>query len=589
MRKHSVWIKAGVLVAAAGLVLAACGGGDDDGTTAGGSSSPAASGLPTTTDQLFYPSEKKGGTLNALSGSDCDSWDPARIYYASCWDQQRWFSRTLLTYESKPNSAKLVPDLATEVPTSPDGGKTWTYKLKSGLKFEDGSPITSKDIKYGIERFFAQDIINGGPTFVIDYLQTDPEYKGPYTDPSPDKLGLTSVETPDDSTLIFHLNKAFSDWNYIMAQPGASPVPQAKDTGDKYTSHPVASGPYKFDKYVPNQSLTLVRNDQWDQSTDDVNKALPDKIVITMGLEAAEIDNRLLSGDADVFLDQTGTDIAARTKLLADPALRKARTTVDLTGFLRYLSIATTVKPFDNVHCRLAVAYAVNKQGQVAARGGPTAGQPATTMLPPTVAYYAPFDILPTPNNAGDIAKAKDELKACGQPNGFSTKITVRSNRPLEVNQATALQADLKKIGINASVEKFDSSQYFSAVIGIPKNVQEKGYGLHITGWGPDWPSAYGFFSSIVDGRKILPQGNSNYAELNDPTVNKGIDDGLAAKDDGAAQAAWTTVDKAVVQSGAYVPLIYDKSMNLYSDRVTNVFYTPGYNMISFAALGVVR
>jgi len=587
--RHSVWIRAGVLVAAGGLVLAACGGGDDGGSAGGSTGAPTASGLPVTTDQMFYPSDKKGGTLKALSSADCDSWDPARTYYATCWDQQRWIGRTLVTYEVKPNSAKLVPDLATSVPTSPDGGKTWTYKLKSGIKFEDGSTITSKDIKYGIERFFAQDVINGGPTFLIDSLQTDPEYTGPYKDTSPDKLGLTSVETPDDQTLVFHLKKAFPDWNFIMAQPGVTPVPQAKDTGDKYTSHPVSSGPYKFEKYVPNQSLSLVRNDQWDPSTDDVNKALPDRIEITMGLESSEIDNRLMSGDADIFLDQTGVDVAARTQLLADPTLRKARTTVDLTGFLRYLSVATTVKPFDNIHCRLAVAYAVNKQGQVAARGGPTAGEPATTMLPPTVAYYAKFDLMPTPNNTGDLTKAKDELKACGQPNGFNTKLTVRSNRPLEVKQAENLQADLKKIGINASVEKFDSSQYFSAVIGIPKNVQDKGYGLSITGWGPDWPSAYGFFSSIVDGRKILPQGNSNYAELNDPTVNSGIDEGLAATEDGAAQAAWTKVDKGVVSSGAYVPLIYDKAMNLYSDRITNLAFSPGYNMANFAALGVVR
>ncbi|MBL7499953.1 ABC transporter substrate-binding protein [Frankia sp. CNm7] len=588
MRKHSVWIRAGVLVAAGGLVLAACGGGDDEGGGTGGST-PGAVEIPTTTDQLFYPSDKKGGTLKALSGSDCDSWDPARTYYATCWDQQRWISRSLLNYKQAPNSAELVPDLATEVPTSPDGGKTWTYTLKDGIKFEDGSPITSKDIKYGIERVFATDIINGGPTYVIDYLQTEPAYEGPYKDPSPDKLGLTSIETPDDKTLIFHLNKPFNDWNFIMASPSATPVPQAKDTGDQYTAHPVASGPYKFDKYVPNQSLTLVRNDQWDPATDEVNKALPDSIEITMGLEAADIDNRILNGDADIFLDQTGVDTALRTQLLSDPELRKARTTVDLSGFLRYMSVTTTVKPFDNIHCRNAVAYAVNKQAQVLARGGPTAGAPAPTMLPPTVAYYADFDLFPTPNSAGDIEKAKAELEACGQPDGFSTKLTARGNRPAEVAQATAIQSDLKKIGINVTIEKFDSSQYFSAVLGIPKNMQDKGYGLAMTGWGADWPSPYGFFSSIVDGRKILDQGNSNYAELNDPVVNKGIDDGLAATEDGAAQTAWTTVDKGVVQSAAYIPLIYDKAMNIYSDRITNVFFTPGFNMVNFAALGVVR
>jgi peptide/nickel transport system substrate-binding protein len=588
MRKRTLWIRSGVLAAAGAVILAACGGssGGGGGTSPATSAAAGSLGLPTTSTKEFYPSDKKGGTLRALSGSDCDYWDPQRTYYATCWDQQRWISRQLLTYVPKPNSAELTGDLATSVPTSPDGGQTWTYKLKSGIKYEDGTPITSKDIKYGIERVFATDVINGGPTYVIDELD-DPAspYPGPYKDTDPDKLGLKSIETPDDSTLIFHLNKKFPDWNFIMASPSSTPVPKAKDTGDQYTSHPVASGPYKIANYVPNKSMKLVRNDQWDPSTDTVNKALPDEIDITMGLDATDIDNRILAGDADIFLDQTGVQAATQTKVHTDSSIFK---TVDLSGFLRYMAVVTTVKPFDNIHCRNAVAWAVNKTAQSLARGGPDAGQAATTMLPPTLKYYKSFDVFPTPNNAGDIAKAKDELKACGQPNGFNTILTART-RPAETAQAVAIQSDLKKIGINVTIDKFDASQYLTSVLGIPKNVQAKGYGLALTGWGADWPAPYGFFSSIVDGRKILPQGNSNYAELNSPTVNQGIDKGLAASDDGEAQAAWTQVDKGVVESAADIPLLYDKAVNVYSNKVTNVFYTPGFNMTNFAALGVVR
>ncbi|ADP82865.1 ABC transporter substrate-binding protein [Pseudofrankia inefficax] len=587
MRKRTIWIRSGVLAAAGALILAACGGSSGGGGSASNSSAAAGSlGLPTTTTQTFHTSDKKGGTLRALSGSDCDFWDPQRTYYATCWDQQRWISRQLLTYVPKANSSELTGDLATSVPKSPDGGQTWTYTLKSGIKFEDGTPITSKDIKYGIERTFATDVINGGPTYVIDELDDKANpYPGPYKDTDPNKLGLKSIETPDDSTIIFHLNKKFPDWNFIMASPTATPVPQAKDTGDKYTSHPVASGPYKIAEYTPNKSMKLVRNDQWDPSTDTVNKALPDEIDITMGLEATDIDNRILAGDADVFLDQTGVQSATQAKVHSDSSIFK---TVDLSGFLRYLSITTDVKPFDNVHCRNAVAWAVNKQAQSLARGGPDAGQPATTMLPPTLQYYKSFDLFPTPNNAGDIAKAKEELKACGKPNGFSTILTSRT-RPAEVAQAVALQSDLKKIGVTVTIDKFDASQYFSSVLGIPKNVQAKGYGLALTGWGADWPAPYGFFSSIVDGRKILPQGNSNYASLNSATVNGGIDKALGSDDPAVDQAAWTQVDKGVVESAAYVPLLYDKAVNIYSNKVTNVFFTPGFNMINFAALGVVR
>jgi peptide/nickel transport system substrate-binding protein len=578
MRKHARVARLGVFVAALGLVLTAC----------GGSSTPKAIELPTTSDSTLHPSTIKGGTLRPLNDTDCDYWDPVRTYYANCWDQQRWFSRQLVTYAPKPGPAELVPDLATAVPTSADL-KTWKYTLKSGVRFEDGAEITSKDIKYAVERQFATDVINGGPTYFVDFLD-DPNnpYPGPYKDTSADKLGLSSVETPDDKTIIFHLNKPFGDWNYVMSLPSITPVPKAADTGDKYNFHPVSSGPYKFEKYVPGKSLTLVRNPQWDPATDQVNKALPDRIEETMGLDLVDIDNRILANTGDFYVGQTGVQTAVQTKLINDKVLRDDRATVDLTGFLRYLVVTTTVKPFDNIHCRKAVAWAIDKQAQVLARGGPAGGEVAPTMITPPIKYFSSFNLYPSSDSRGDIGKAKDELKACGHPDGFTTKLASRKNGK-EVKQAEAVQAALKQIGINLTIDTYDPSQYYSAQLGIPKNMQAKGYGLAMAAWGPDWPSPYAFLGSIVDGRKILAQGNSNYAELNSSVVNAALDAGSAATSDAVAQKEWTTADKAIVDSAAYVPLVYDKAMNLYSNRVTNIHFTPAYLMADFAQFGVVR
>lgn len=581
MRTDSLGKRAGVLVAATSLVLAACGAGDDDNVEI-----PEMPSLEVTSGQILNPSDKRGGTLVALNDSDCDYWDPQRTYYAYCWTQQRWISRTLLTYKPSPGDIELVGDLAT-APAESEDMQTWTYTLKEGIKFEDGTSITSKDIKYGIERVFATDVINGGPTYVIDYLQTDPPYKGPYTDPTADKLGLRSIETPDDKTIVFHLNKPFPDWNYIMASPAATPVPRAKDTGDRYTARPVASGPYKIEEYVPNEKMILVRNDHWDPATDEVNQALPDRIEIQMGLDLPDVDERILAGDGDVYVAQSGVQLAAQSRLISDPALLNDRAAIDLTGFLRYLSVTTTVEPFDDIHCRRAVAWAIDKQAQVLARGGPAGGEVATTMLPPVLKYYSEFDLYPTPDSRGDIARAKEELAACGYPDGFRTKLASRNNDK-EVAQAEAVQASLAQIGIEVEIEQFEPSVYYSALLGIPANMREQGFGLALAGWKSDWPSAYGFFSSIVDGRKILEQGNSNYAELNDPVVNQGIDDGATATDDAAAQEAWTTVDRAVVESAAYIPLVYEKALNVYSDRLTNVYFSRAYGMANFAALGVI-
>lgn len=582
MKRPKSILKIGAVVGVLAVTAVACGSSGGGGNAGGGGSNGAASA-----NRIIQTSDKKGGTLQALNDSDCDYWDPQRTYYANCWNQQRWFSRQLVTYAPKPGTPELVGDLAQSVPSSSDL-KTWTYKLKPGIKFEDGTPITSKDIKYGIERVFAQDVINGGPTYPIDYLQ-DPNhpYPGPYKDTDPNKLGLKSVETPDDSTITFHLNKPLADWNYIMATPQSTPVPRAKDTGAQYNFHPVASGPYKIQSYTPNKQITFVRNTEWDPKTDTARKALPDKIVVTMGLQLDDVDERILSNQADFYVGQTGVQVAAQSKILADPNLKNARTTDNSTIFLRYLTVFQKVAPFDNIHCRNAVAWALDKSAQQLARGGPVGGGDiATTMLPPSLKYYSKFDLFPTPGGKGDIAKAKEELKACGKPNGFSTTLTSRSNGK-EVAQAEAVQASLAKVGIHATIDKFDPSQYFSAVIGVPSNVHKKKYGLAMAAWGSDWPAPWPFFSSIADGRKILAAGNSNYGELNDPTVNSNLDAGASTLDEAKQQTAFTNVDKAVVRSAVYIPLLYDKALNVFSSRLTNVYYTSAFGMTDFASFGV--
>ena len=218
------------------------------------------------------------------------------------------------------------------MPTSADG-KTWTYTLKKGIRFENGAAITSKDVKYAVERAFAGKVVNGGPPYLVDFLE-DPAkpYPGPYDDPSPDKLGLASVETPDDRTITFHLNRPFADWNYVVALPSATPVPRAADTGARYTFRPVSSGPYKFASYQPEKSLVLVRNPEWDPATDEVNKALPDRIEVTMGLSLPDIDERILANQADFYIGKTGVQVSAQSRNLGDPGLRTSRTTNDFTG-----------------------------------------------------------------------------------------------------------------------------------------------------------------------------------------------------------------------------------------------------------------
>ena len=195
-------VVAAATVAVALGLTAACGGSKNNNDTGGSSGSKA--GYNAILNGVVNPSTAKGGTLNFWSSQDADSWDPGRGYYAFVWTLNRLYTRKLVDYPGKPGpeGLKLEPDLAQALPEISADKLTYTFKLKSGIKFDDGSPITSKDIKYGIERVWAADVINGGPVYLPGVLDQGQNYPGPYKDKDPDKLGLKSVETPDDSTII---------------------------------------------------------------------------------------------------------------------------------------------------------------------------------------------------------------------------------------------------------------------------------------------------------------------------------------------------------------------------------------------------
>lgn len=580
---------AAAAVVAALLTTAACGGGDDD---SGGGSKNGAAGFDAANNKVAQASAaKKGGELKFGAAQDADSWDTTRGYYGMMWNFARYYSRQLVTNKTEPGKAgaELTPDLATGLAKITDDGKTYTYTLRDGITWEDGKPITSKDVKYGIERIWAQDVLSGGPTYIKEVLDPKGEYKGPYKDTSKDKLGLKAIETPDDKTIIFKLPKANSDFEEMLGLISGSPVRQDMDTKSKYQLKPFSSGPYKFQSYNPGKDLTLVRNENWKQSSDPIRKAYPDKISIKFFTNANDLDQRLISGDLDLDLNQTGMSPQGRTIALKQ---HKANLDNPVSGYIRYAVFPQSVKPFDNIHCRNAVIYGADHVSLQTARGGPVAGGDiGTNMLPPSVPgaegqKYDPFE-LNGANKNGNVAKAKEELKACGQPNGFKTTIAVRNNKPVEVATAQSLQASLKKIGVTVDIDQYDGSQS-SSVIGSPSNVKKKGYGIIIMGWGPDFPSVQGFGLPLWNSKYILESANNNYALINDKKIDGLFDQYVNTLDDSGKAKIATEINHKVMEGGYYLPFVFEKFINWRSSRLANVYTTDGYSgMYDFVNLGL--
>ena len=575
--------------AALALALSACTGGGSSNTTANDSGMPSA-GFNAGVTNIVNPSDKRGGTLKMANGDDIDSYDPARSYSSWGWNfMKAYYVRTLVTNTPKPGKGGLIlqPDLAQAMPTISADKLTYTFTLRSGLKFQDGTPITSKDVKYGIERIFAQDVLSGGPTYLVDFLDQSQNYPGPYQDTDPNKLGLQSVTTPDDRTIVFKLTEPFGDFPYLLSMPGAGPVPKTRDTGDRYANKPVSSGPYQFQSIELGKKAVLVRNPNWDASNDPVRKALPDEIDLALHLDANEIDNQLLDGTLDIDTSQVGVQQAAQAKILLNPELKK-HADEPLNGFIRYFAISTKVPPFDNLHCRLAVQYAADKSALQTARGGADAGGAiATNMLPPNIlGHDDDLDPFHTKSGKPQIDKAKAELKQCGHPDGFHTVIAT-TNGGKAPKIAEALQQSLSQVGIKATIAASDGAAYSRTTIGSPSNVHAKGYGIMTAGWGADFPTGYGFLQVLVDGRAIHQSGNINNAELDDPLINALIDHAKAEPDPQKAADIWAQINSKVMDTATYLPYVYDKALNYRNPRMTNVFVNNYYGMDDFSTLGV--
>ncbi|MFD3718309.1 ABC transporter substrate-binding protein [Streptomyces sp. NPDC058674] len=576
------------VVLAAMLTATACGGSDakDDKAAAGGAGFNAAIG------KIANVSDKKGGELKFVGTQEADSWDPQRGYYGFMWDFSRYYARQLISYKAAPGeqSTELEPDLATAKAEISDGGKTYKYTLKDNVTWEDGTPVTAQDVKYGIERTWAQDVISGGPVYLMQVLDPKTEYPGPYKDTAPDKLGLKAIETPDAKTIIFKLPAPNGDFEQMLAMPAASPVKQEKDTAAKYGLKPFSNGPYKIDSYEPNKSMKLSRNTNYKPESDTIRKALPDTISVTFMANADDMDKRLMNGEFDLDINATGIGQAARAT-----ALKEHKDNLDngQTGFIRYAVFPQTVAPFDNIECRKAVIYAADKKSLQTARGGPQAGGDiAPNMLPLGVkgsdAKYDPYEVLKN-DGKPNVEKAKAALAACGKPEGFKTTIAVRNNKPVEVATAVSLQNALKQVGIEADVDQFDGAQT-SGIIGSPKVVKEKGYGIIIMGWGADFPTGQGFSQPLVDGRFILQSGNNNFSELNDPAINTLFDQAIAETDPVKAGDIYKQMNQKVSEAAVYLPFVYDKTISWRSTRLTNAYTSDAYNgRYDYASLGVIK
>ena len=223
---------------------------------------------------------KTGGTLRVVVSAKPAHLDPQRIATATEANVSRLTTRTLTTFRSEPGEAasEIVGDLATDAGRPSEANRVWDFQLKDDIRWEDGSPITCADVKYGVERSFSS-LFSVAQPYAKTYLANTDNYAGPFVGGNNNGKGLQSVQCVDNRNIRFTLSQPVGDFGYTAAMSVFAPVLAKQDTKGEYDKKPFSSGPYKLaGEHRP--AARLRPQPVLDRKTDSVRKAYPDKIVI---------------------------------------------------------------------------------------------------------------------------------------------------------------------------------------------------------------------------------------------------------------------------------------------------------------------
>ncbi|SEM64955.1 ABC transporter substrate-binding protein [Streptacidiphilus jiangxiensis] len=515
---------------------------------------------------------QKGGTLTYLAPSDFDSLDPQRVYTTEGQNMVEEIVRTLTGWQEKTDGSapKLVGDLATDTGEPSQNDTVWTFHLKPGVKYQDGTAVTSQDIKYGVERFMSPDI-TGGPGYAAQWLVGASSYKGPFKGQD-----LASIQTPDSSTIVFHLNQPVYDFNETTAMAGWAPVPKAHDTGANYSTGVWATGPYMIKSYSKGKELVLVKNPYWSASSDPIRDQNVDEIDMKQGLDRSAIDQQLRADGPDAMnaVQQWPIAGADLTQIANDPTLKSRYHVIKSPG-ISYLAL--NVNRIKDIHVRQAIEFALDKTTARGAFGGSAYGDYASTMLAPGVEGHKDFNLYAT-SPSGDQTKAKALLAQAGNPK-LTLSLAVE-NTPTQTNFADAVKSSLANVGITVNIVPVDQANYFSTL----DNTKNQ-YDMAWMDWIPDWPNPSTVLPILFDGRQIAaqPASNQDISYLNDPAVNSQIDTIAKMTDPATADAAYGALDQQILADASVVPLFYMNFDELSGGNVQGLVPDPVNASLNFA------
>jgi len=513
---RSTAVKALIGVAAL-LVVAACG--SSGSSSSSSSSSGGSSGAPVKGGNLTFAAVQDAQSMNATTVFDNNSiWIFEQIY------------QTLYTVTNDGKGVK--PLLATSYTMSSDK-KTYTFTLRKGVKFSNGQPMTSADVKFSIDQ-------NRKATQGWAYLDS----------------AISSVDAPSPDTVVIHLK---FPWAPLLADlsifaNGIVPNNYGGETENQFYQHPIGTGPFKWDYWHKGSALKLVRNPlYWEKG-----KPYLDSVTWT---DVPNDNTRLLQlkgGQAQV--DQTP----------AWSTVASLKSTPNVNMFLfpstqtNYLAFNENVKPFQDVHVRRAISLAINRNALVKAVlfGN---GKPANSLFPPQVPYYQKA----TPGLQFNMTQAKQEMAKSSVPHGFTTTILIPSGNSDYLTISTIMQSELKPLGIKVKIQQLDPNT-------ANTNFQNQKYDMSLTLWTMDIPDPDELATFAVDPKS---GAKSFFTSYNNPAVVNATHQAERTTVPAQRQTLYNTVQTGAANDAFMAFLYYSPYPYATTSNVHGFFVTPLGNM----------
>jgi len=605
MLRSDRWLRRALAIGVSfGLVVAACGGTNPTASpTAGPTAGPGDTPAPT-------EEPKTGGTIFMLTqAEEFDDIDPQRAYTG---EDLAFFGatimRSLTSYIYTDDEAvanTLQGDLATDTGTANPTADEWQFTLRDGLTWEDGSDLVCEDVKYGVSRTFANDIIVNGPTYAVQYLdipsnpvtdEADADsvflsgYYGPYDGTGQDLFD--EAVSCDGNTITFKLNQPVADFNYTVTL-GFSPVPDPtvhpdlEDTAEQYTLRPWSNGPYKIDEYTQGNGghLILVRNDAWNADSDPIRKAYPDTWQVDFGIDPKVMDQRIIASEGDdAFAIQYGSVQPENLEtVFADPETPNpdfaTRATSDFDPFARYYWIDTN--KVSNVKHRQAMAVALDRDAIRANLGGDYAGALGDGVIKPNLGdQYAPTGMWTdlfgqAVPDSGDPDFAKQLIAESGEPMPALTWDYPQT--PVRDQEAAIVVASLGLAGITVTANPIQPGQYYGIVFD-----DEAAHEFGWAGWGPDWPNA-----STVIAPLFTDKGGWNISRVHDQDFVDAVQEALGELDHDTQAAMWHDLNQLAMERVYVIPTTFGLSQTFGGTKVQPLYQWAPYGSWPYAEMYV--